>query len=69
MENRELIKRLFEMTLDMDYMNCADCFEEEMEILCDDLESIKDTTLYILLKNLAERQESTELTDRLERGI
>ena len=69
MDNRELIKRLFEMTLDMDYMDCADCFNEELEILCSELEQIKDTTLYILLKNLAETQENTELTDRLERGL
>jgi len=69
MENRELIKRLLEMTLDMDFLDFADCFQEDVATLCDELESIRDTSLYILLKNLAETQESTELTDRLERGI
>ena len=39
----EIANQLFEYNLDMDYLDSADCMEEELKMLADEIESIRQT--------------------------
>ena len=52
METMEIAKQLFEMSLDMDYMDYADYVEAELVDLCNDLLEIKDTELYKVIEQV-----------------
>ena len=47
--SKEITKQLIEMSLDMDYMDYADYIQNEIDIIVEELEQIKDTALYNLL--------------------
>ena len=60
-ETKEIAKQLIEMSLDMDYMDYADCIENELDIITTELEQIKDTTLYSLLDKVVYMNGNDEL--------
>ena len=60
-KSKEIAKQLIEMSLDMDYMDYADCIENEIDIITTELEQIKDTTLYELLDKVVYMNGNDEL--------
>ena len=68
----EIARKLYEMCLDMDYMDSADNVSEELAILETEIKQVRENTsaLGYLLESLADSQtDETPLIDRMERGI
>ena len=59
--SKEIAKQLIEMSLDMDYMDYADCIESEINMIVEELEQIKDTALYSLLDKVVYMNGNEEL--------
>ena len=59
--SKEIAKQLIEMSLDMDYMDYADCIKSEIDIIVEELEQIKDTALYNLLDKVVYMNGNKEL--------
>lgn len=60
-KTKEIVKQLIEMSLDMDYMDYADCIENEINIITKELEQIKNTALYSLLDKVVYMNGNEEL--------
>ena len=61
MTTMQITKQLFEMSLDMDYMDYADYAEEELMMIARDLDAIIDTELYKCLEQVIEMNGNEEL--------
>lgn len=59
--SEEITKQLIEMSLDMDYMDYADYIKDEIDIIVEELEQIKDTALYNLLDKVVYMNSKEEL--------
>lgn len=59
--SKEITKQLIEMSLDMDYMDYADYIKNEIDIIVEELEQIKDTALYNLLDKVVYMNGNEEL--------
>ena len=61
MTTMQVAKQLFEMSLDMDYMDYADYAEDELILLAKDLDNIVDTELYKCLEQVVIMNGNDEL--------
>ena len=61
MNTQEIVKQLLEMSFDMDYMNYADYIKDSIDLLTKELDAIKDTALYELLRNVVIMNGNNEL--------
>lgn len=61
MTTMEIAKQLFEMSLDMDYMDYADYTEDTLMEVAKDLDKIIDTELYRVLEQVVYMNGNDEL--------